>query len=133
MAYYGDPSNEKPRRCQQLTGRLPVAICGELARWVRPGRNVDENAFSCDAHHDDEDVPLERLVLVRRCRLQIDVVLPGVGADGGTSLADTIAAVEGATQGIRGCLGVRLVGWAMVRAGALPLASGGRGVQGDAE
>jgi len=77
-----------PLRCFEIEGKNRYAICGARAAWRRPGLHWFDDAFYCDEHRSEIDVPIVGECVIRRLRISVDVFLSGA------SMADPFARAE---------------------------------------
>jgi|GEM_PF-3598146 len=109
-----------PPRCYHRLESPAGGICGELARWLRPGRDWFAVSYFCDAHRLDGDqlVPVEHVF--RRVRVLADLLITGVATNAPLAQTEAVARLEAAIRAAGGVLDVHGVRSYMVRSAAVP-------------
>lgn len=86
--------NGPPVRCYHTDGNSRYAICGELARWKRPGNHWFDDAYFCDRHRAECDEPIVGELVVRRVRLTVDVLFAGASRDAPFAQTEAVQRLE---------------------------------------
>ncbi len=119
-----------PLRCCQRVGSSPARICGELARWQRPGNYWFATEYFCDEHRAPTDTEIAGERIFRRVRVTCDVLFAAVDVNAPIAQTEALARLEQAVQAAGGVLDVERVISNVVKWEPQPgqgRASGGRG------
>lgn len=102
-------------RCYFRHGNLDRPICGELARWERPGRDWFAAEYFCDAHRGPADIGIPGEHVLRRVRINVDVLLAGCAVNAPLAHVEALAKLEAAVRSVGGCLDVNHIGSHVVK------------------
>ena len=72
-------------------------------------------AYFCDVHHTEIDTPIADDCVIRRVRIQADIMLTGTSLDPNISQAEAVGRLERAVAAAGGVLGVACVSSAIGR------------------
>ncbi|PYQ83143.1 MAG: hypothetical protein DMG02_34170 [Acidobacteria bacterium] len=103
-----------PLRCYAQVGSSRYAICGELARWRRPGAHWFDDKFVCDAHREPSDVAIAGEIAVRRVRVELEVFVAGASRDAPFAQSEALARISAAVIQAGGVVDVQRVRSAFV-------------------
>ena len=103
-----------PIRCYAQLGSSRYAICGELARWRRPGVHWFDDRFFCDEHREPSDVAIAGELAVRRVRVEVEVFLAGASRDAPFAQSEALARLKAAVEQVGGVIDVQRVRSAFV-------------------
>ena len=104
-----------PLRCCARLEQHPRRICGELARWKRPGNYWFATQFFCDAHRETSDLAIAGERIFRRVRITCDVLMAGVDVNPPIAQTEALARLEQAVQAAGGLLDVEAVRSSVVK------------------
>ena len=113
-----------PLRCFWIEGKDRYAICGNRAAWRRPGLHWFDDAFFCDAHRSEIDMPIVGECVVRRLRISADVFLSGASMADPFARAEALGRLGHAVVAADGILELTWIQSSVVRYGTPPGPSG---------
>lgn len=111
-------------RCYFTPGKDRYAICGDDAHWRRPGNHWFDDAFFCDAHRDELDVPLVGECVVRRVSITADIVVTGASMGDPFARAEALRRLGAAIAAAGGVLELSWIQSTVVRYDGLQVAAG---------
>jgi len=107
-----------PPRCFHPVPFSNLQLCGELARWERPGNHWFETQYFCDVHRRSSDVPIPDVHLFRRVRVNVDVMFAAVHVHAPIAHTEVIARLHAAVTAYGGLLDINAVRSDVVKSSA---------------
>jgi hypothetical protein len=96
-----------PARCYYRGETRLGTICGELANWLRPGRDWFTCAYFCDAHRGPSDLPIPAEHAIRRVRVNAAMLFAAACQNATIAHTEALARLEAAVQHAGGLLDVQ--------------------------
>jgi hypothetical protein len=84
----------------------PLAICGQVACWKRPGRHWFDDRFFCHSHAEPSDEMVAGELVLRRLRITCDVLLTATDWRAPKAQAEGVGYLERAVAAAGGLLDV---------------------------
>jgi hypothetical protein len=98
--------NTPPPRCFYRGESAVGVICGELAAWVRPGREWFDTTYFCDQHRGPNDLEIPSVHPIRRVRFSAICLFASASNNATLAHTEALARLETAVQLAGGLLDV---------------------------
>lgn len=98
-----------PMRCYARVENCAGPICGELAAWVRPGRDWFNPEYFCEQHRAPGDVAIGSEHVLRRVRINVDILIAGTSTNAPMAHVEAVARLELAVRKLGGVVDVNAV------------------------
>jgi len=87
-------SIQMPMRCYHLVGPSRLAVCGEIASWMRPAASSFDATYFCDRHHVAGDVPLPESYVFRRVNISAQLLIASAARSAIDAQVEAIAKLD---------------------------------------
>lgn len=105
-----------PARCYFRLGDSSSTICGNFARWLRPGNHWFDPEYFCDLHRASSDIAIPSEWVFRRVRFELEVLITAAALNPSPAHTEALARLDAAVKAAGGVLDVHGVRSSVVRA-----------------